>query len=113
VDRLIAAAEQRAAISPDRQAEIKESVRASRVALRRSMNARAALEAATHELSNALIRIVEAGLNHRQAFEAIGVSVGVGRRLLLDKQHPQERHTAASSTGPTDTVADSHPVSKT
>jgi hypothetical protein len=70
------------------------------------------MSTATDEVGTQLTRIVRAGLTRRHAFATLGLTVGVGRRLLLERQPPRERRTPPSSTDPTDTVVDSKPASE-
>ena len=99
VERLITRADQQPPIEPGHRAEIRDGVRAGRAALRRRDRARARADTATRAIGVALSRIVAAGLSHAQAFEALGLTVGMGRRLLREAYAAQERRTAPSSTG--------------
>ena len=105
VDRLIARGDKRARVGSPRRAEIRVAVRAGRVALRRRARVVADLADANAEVGAALHRIVAAGVKHAEAFEALGVSVGVGRRLLHQAKQPREPRTSMSSTAsPTERV---------
>ena len=98
VEQLIARADERAPIGSGRRAAMKAAVSEGRAALRKRDRALAEMEAATADVGSALNRIVEAGLKHYEAFEALGLSIGVGRRLMYEAQHAPDRRIAASST---------------
>jgi hypothetical protein len=106
VERLIADAGHAGAVTPVGQTQIRYAVRAGRAALRRRDRARAAMSTATDEVGTHLIQLLEAGLTRREAFEALDLTVGVGRRLLAGGQHePRTRRTASSSTDPSPVLA--------
>jgi DNA-directed RNA polymerase specialized sigma24 family protein len=112
VERLIAQANTRGSIGSGRKEEIRSAVRAGRVALRTRERVLADLDSATAEVGAALNRLVEAGLTHAEACEALGLSVGVGRRLLHKAKQPQERATTRSSTTSPAELVDPAPAPK-
>jgi len=112
VDRLIARGDSRALVGSPRRAEIRVAVRAGQVALRRRARVVADLADANAEVGAALHRIVAAGVQHADAFEALGVSVGVGRRLLHQAKQPQGPGTTTSSTASATELVDPVPATK-
>ncbi|MGK2876719.1 MAG: hypothetical protein ACSLEW_13960 [Nocardioides sp.] len=90
IERLIDQADQRAPIGSQRRARIRNLIREGRVALRRRDRAERDIEAATDEIGRTLTGLVDEGLKHFEAFEALGVSIGVGRRLLREAQHRRD-----------------------
>jgi hypothetical protein len=66
----------------NRRDELRAVIRAGSVALRRRTRAIAQVDAATRDAGRSLARLVELGLNNREAFGALGLSAAVGRRLL-------------------------------
>ena len=112
VDRLIARGDNRPQTRSGRQTEIRVAVRAGQVALRRRARVVADLDDANAELGAALHRIVATGVTHAEAFEALGVSVGVGRRLLHQAKQPREPRTSMSSTASPTELVDPVPATK-
>ena len=112
VERLLTQANKRTSIGSRRQAEIGAAVRAGRAALRKRERVLSDLASVSTEVGAALNRIVEAGLQHAEAFDALGLSIGVGRRLLHEaKQHTGSAATESSTTSPT-ALADTTPTPK-
>lgn len=112
VERLIVHADERARTGCCRKEEIRSAVRAGRAALRTRERLLADLDSASTEVGAALNRLVEAGLKHFEAFEALGLSVGVGRRLLQEAKPPKGPGTATSSTASPPQPADLAAVAK-
>jgi hypothetical protein len=112
VERLVADADERAGTGSGRQNEISSAVRAGRAALRKREQVLADLDSASTRVGVALDRLVEAGLRHAEAFQALGLSIGVGRRLLHEaKQHKGSATTTSSTASPT-ALADPAPTQK-
>ena len=112
VERLISHADQQAPAGPTQRANIKAGIRSGLAAMRRSERAHAAAAGASTDIGVALTQLVASGLTHAQAFEALGLTVGVGRRLLREANAPQERRTGSSSTGSGGGLADAIPASQ-
>jgi hypothetical protein len=112
VERLIERADEQRPIGPAQRADIKYAVRTGRALLRTWERANSAANAATTGVGVALSQLVTKGLTHAQAFDALGLTVGVGRRLLREADGRQERLTAPSSTGSDAGLADGVPASQ-
>jgi hypothetical protein len=112
VERLIGRADQQRPIGPAQRADIKDAVRSGRAVLRRWERANAAANAATTDVGVALSQLVTKGLTQAQAFDALGLTVGVGRRLLRGVDARKGRLSDPSSTGSDAVVADGIPASQ-
>lgn len=84
IDRLIEQADNRAPIASHRRDQIRASARQGRAALRRRARANREADQALADVGHVLTRLVDLGLKNFEAFDALGLSIGVGRRLLLE-----------------------------
>ena len=82
VDRLIAATEEHSPIGSVRRARIKSATREGRRALRALDSAERTLAEAESQVGNTLIRLTQDGLSRSEAYEALGLSRAIGRRLI-------------------------------
>lgn len=82
VDRLILEAEARSPIGIARRARITSIVREGRRALKALSAARLALADAEERAGVALILLTGVGLSSSEAYESLGISRAVGRRLI-------------------------------
>lgn len=98
VDRLIAAADERSPIGSARRARIKTTIRDGRRALRALDAAERVLAEVETRVGAALIRLTEDGLSRSEAYESLGISRAVGRRLL-ELAVTTRRTSAVFSTG--------------
>jgi hypothetical protein len=82
VDRLVVVAEDRRTVGSGGRARIKAAVRDGRRALRAMGAAEQALVELRARAGLALTRLTADGLSRNEAYQALGVSRAVGRRLL-------------------------------
>jgi hypothetical protein len=82
VDRLIAKRDEHGPIGSIRRERIKAATRDGRRALRARDAAQGAVHGAEVRVGAALARIAAQGLSCNEAFEVLGLSKSVGRRLL-------------------------------
>lgn len=97
VDRLIAEAEARSPIGSARRARITSIVREGRRALKALSAGRHALADAEERAGAALILLTEVGLSSSEAYQSLGISRAVGRRLI-ELSAPTRRSAAGPST---------------
>jgi hypothetical protein len=100
VDRLIAKRDERAPIGRARRQRIALIVRQGRHALRSRDAAQAAVEAAERRVGVALVRMAADGLSLNDAFDVLGLSESVGRRLVRAAEPATRRTGTSSSTDP-------------
>ncbi|MEO7944459.1 MAG: hypothetical protein ABIR34_13760 [Marmoricola sp.] len=101
VERLITTYDQHRPLGPHEAAgrrRIKAAVHAVHRALRARDAAQAAVEEAEVRAGVALLRINDEGLSLTGAFHALGLSRGVGRRLVQAAQNPTRHRSPALST---------------
>ena len=82
VDRLIAAAHERSPIGSARLARIKAATRDGRRALKALESAERSLAEAETQVGDALNRLTQDGLSRSEAYESLGLSRAIGRRLI-------------------------------
>jgi hypothetical protein len=107
VDRLIVDAEARSPVGSVRRARISSTVRDGRRALKALSAAQRALADAEERAAAALILLTGDGLSCSEAYQSLGISRAVGRRLL-EIFAPTRRTAARPSTG-----APANPLSHT
>jgi hypothetical protein len=97
VDRLVAGAEERSPVVSARRGRIRAAVRDGRRAVRAMDAAERALVEGRARVGRALTRLTGDGLSRNEAYQALGVSRAVGRRLI---EPPTERCTSAAVPPP-------------
>jgi hypothetical protein len=100
VDRLIAKRDGHGPSGSIRRERIQAATRDGRRALRARDAAQGAVHAAEVRVGAALARIAAEGLSSNEAFEVLGLSKSVGRRLVQTALDAPRRRDASSSTAP-------------
>jgi len=90
VDRVIAAAKERSPNGASRLARIRSAIREGRRALRALDSAERTLADAETQVGNTLLRLTQDGLSRSEAYESLGISRAIGRRLIALAVYPRD-----------------------